>query len=262
MAPSDDFQLVFKAFLGLGVDEKTLITVLGKWEPEQRHSFRLGFPCFFIQDERNFERWDDYIVKYLRQEFLRFKNAVVLWTMHPWERDARLAKKAMKDGPESYLLVEIACTRTSEDLLGARRAYHSLFDHSIEEDAADYIKGSERKLLVALVSAYRYEGKKVNDDHVKSDVKALANAIKNADKKSPLEDDEVLRVITTRSKLHLKEVCEQYNKTFGKNLDEEFDSYMWLKETLQCLCAPHKYFTKVSCDQDHIRSIDIWLVHI
>ncbi|PON79907.1 Annexin repeat, partial [Trema orientale] len=65
--------------------------------------------------------------------------------MHPWERDAGLANKAMKDDLQLYLLVEIACTRTSEDLLGARRAYHSLFDHSIEEDAANYIKSSEHK---------------------------------------------------------------------------------------------------------------------
>ncbi|PON53289.1 Annexin repeat [Parasponia andersonii] len=68
-------------------------------------------------------------------------------TMHPWERDTRLVNKAVKDGSQSYLLVEIACTRSSEDLLGVRRAYHSLFDHSIEEDTADYIKGSERKVI-------------------------------------------------------------------------------------------------------------------
>ncbi|PON98810.1 Annexin [Trema orientale] len=218
----------------------------GKWEPEERYSFRKGSLDFFVQDERHFERWHEDTVKRLEQEFLRFKNAIVLWTMHPWERDARLAKKAIKRGPQSYsLVVEIACTRSSEELLGARRAYHSLFDHSIEEDAAHYIKGSERKLLVALVSAYRYEGKTVKDDHAKSDAEALANAIKNADNKSLLEDDEVLKVLTTRSKPHLKEVCEQYKKISDKNLDQDLDADLRLKETVQCLCAPHKYFTKV-----------------
>ncbi|PON60078.1 Annexin, partial [Parasponia andersonii] len=245
MAPSNEVQLVTKAFSGLGVDEKSLITILGKWEPEQRHSFRLGFSCFFVQDECHFGRWRDDVIKCLRQEFLRFKNAVVLWTMHPWERDARLANKAIKNCLQSHLLVEIACTRSSEDLLGTRRAYHSLFDRSIEEDAAEYIKGSERKLLVKLVSAYRYEGKKVNDDHAKFDAKALAIAIRNPNIKSLLEDDDVLRVLTTRSKPHLKKVCEHYNEIFGKNLDEEFNPHKRLKETLQCLCTPHKYFAKV-----------------
>jgi len=67
--------------------------------------------------------------------------------MHPWERDARLVKEALKKGPQSYgVIVEIACTRSSEELLGARKAYHSLFDLSIEEDVATHIHGSERKV--------------------------------------------------------------------------------------------------------------------
>lgn len=75
------------------------------------------------------------------------QNAVVLWSMHPWERDARLAKEALKKGPSSYnVLIEIACTRSSEELLGARKAYHSLFDHSIEEDVASHIHGIDRKV--------------------------------------------------------------------------------------------------------------------
>jgi hypothetical protein len=75
------------------------------------------------------------------------QNAVVLWTMHPWERDARLAKEALKKGPQSYgIIIESGCTRSAEELLGARRAYHSLFDHSMEEDVAQHINGCERKV--------------------------------------------------------------------------------------------------------------------
>lgn len=68
--------------------------------------------------------------------------------MHPWERDARFVYEALRLGPQSYgVIVEIACTRSSEQLLGARKAYHSLYDHSIEEDVATHITGSERKVL-------------------------------------------------------------------------------------------------------------------
>lgn len=67
--------------------------------------------------------------------------------MHSWERDARLVKEALKKGPQTYsVLVEIACTRSAEELLGARKAYHSLFDHSIEEDVAYHIDGPEGKV--------------------------------------------------------------------------------------------------------------------
>lgn len=78
---------------------------------------------------------------------------MVLSLLHPWERDARLIEKAMKKGPRHYsVIVEIACTRSSNELLGARKAYHSLFDHSIEEDLASHIKGSERKVSIPKIS--------------------------------------------------------------------------------------------------------------
>ncbi|KAL5570372.1 hypothetical protein UlMin_026947 [Ulmus minor] len=246
MALTDEIQTLTKAFTGLGVDERSLVTILGKWKPEERQSFRKGNPNFFKEDERHFERCHEDYVKRLEQEFMRFKKAIVLWTMHPWERDARMAKKAIKKGPEAYaVLVEIACSRSSEELLGARRAYHSLFEHSIEEDTSRYIKGSERKLLVALVSAYRYEGSKVEEDHAKSEAKALANAIKNSDKKKLLEDDEVVRILATRSKPHIQAVYKQYKQISDKNLDEDLEVALILKETVQCLCSPEKYYTKV-----------------
>ncbi|XP_059590126.1 annexin D4-like [Vitis vinifera] len=73
---------------------------------------------------------------------MRFKDAVVQWTMHPWERDARMARKALKRGSQAYgLLIELACTRSSDELLGARRAYQSLYSESIEEDVACQVEG-------------------------------------------------------------------------------------------------------------------------
>ncbi|KAF8398265.1 hypothetical protein HHK36_017192 [Tetracentron sinense] len=166
--------------------------------------------------------------------------------MHPWERDARMAKEALSKGAQSYdVLIEIACTRSSEELLGARRAYHSLFDHSIEEDIAYCINDSNRKLLVALVSSYRYEGSMVNEEIAKSEAKTLCIAIKNSDKKKAVEDDEVVRILTTRSKLHLKAIFKHYKEMCSKTLDEDVEDDLNLKETVQCLCSPQTYFSKV-----------------
>lgn len=168
--------------------------------------------------------------------------------MHPWERDARLVKEALKKGGktnEAYgVIVEIASTRSAEELLGARRAYHSLFDHSIEEDIASHIYGVERKLLVPLVSAYRYEGTKVKDDTAKSEAKKLAHVISHADNNPIIEDYEVIRILTTRSKSHLLAVYNHYKELTGKTLDEDIDDIR-LKEAVQCLCIPHTYFSEV-----------------
>ncbi|KAJ9190588.1 hypothetical protein P3X46_001773 [Hevea brasiliensis] len=247
MANPQELEALTKAFSGLGVDEKSLISILGKSHLEHRTTFRERSPHLFIEDERSFERWDDHSINLLRHEFMRFENAVVHCAMHPWQRDARLVYEALRLGPQSYgVIVEIACTRSSEELLGARKAYHSLYDHSIEEDVATHITGSERKLLVALVSAYRYEGPKVREDTAKSEAKIVANAIKNGDKKNPIEDDEVIRILTTRSKLHLKAIYKHYNEVSGKSIHEDLEAAdLILKETVECLCTPHTYFSKV-----------------
>ncbi|XP_074324098.1 annexin D4 [Apium graveolens] len=232
-----------KAFSGIGVDEKTLISVLGNSHPDDRKSYRKGIQ-FFTEDERSFERWQADHVAQLEREFLRFKNAMVFWAMHPWERDARLVKNALLKEPQLYsVVVEIACTRSSEELLGARKAYHSLYDHSIEEDVAVMVPGPERKLLGALVSAYRYEGSKVNEETAKSEAKIFCNAIKDASK-NPVEDEEVIRILTTRSKLHISTVFKHYKEICGNSIDEDLDTDLFLKETVQCLCTPETYFSK------------------
>ncbi|XP_054817188.1 annexin D4-like [Prosopis cineraria] len=255
MALPEEVEALTKAFSGHGIDEKSVVSILGKWEPENRKAFRKGTPHLFIEDERQFEKWDDRRVRLLKHEFMRFKNAVVLWAMHPWERDARLAKEALKKGPQAYgLLVEIACTRTSEELLGARKAYHSLFDRSLEEDIVSLVDGVERKLFVSLVSAYRYEGSKVKDETAKSEAQELSVAIKAGYEKPILEDEEVIRILATRSKPHLQAVNKHYKELYGKNLDEDLDD-LRLKETVQCLCSPLAYFIQVlnaalRCDAD------------
>ncbi|PSS24414.1 Annexin like [Actinidia chinensis var. chinensis] len=242
----DEVDVVGKSFLGLGVDEKSLISILGKWNKDEARTFRT-LTTFFIQDERNFEIWLVEHLEQLKREFLRFQGAIVLWTMHPWERDARLIKKALIDGPKSYnVLVEIGCTRKSDELMGARKAYHSLYECSIEEDVASIVIDVERKLFVALVSSYRYEGPKVHEDTAKSEAKTLYNAVINAGKKHPLEDEDVVRILSTRSKLHLKSVFKYYKEfSNGKGMEEEVEVYLSLKHTVECLSTPHTYFIKV-----------------
>ncbi|KAK4339527.1 hypothetical protein RND71_040989 [Anisodus tanguticus] len=245
MGEANAYAALTKAFSGLGVDENLFISTLGKWNRHQRQIYRVSTPGFFSEDERQFQRWDDQHILQLRQEFLRLKDAVVLYTMHPWERDARLFKEALLlKVPKHDVLIETACTRSSEDLLGARKAYHSLFEHSIEEDIAHHIKTHERKLLVALVSSYRYEGPRVNEDLAKSEAKVFVNALKDA-KKNLIEDEEIVRILSTRSKLHLKAIYSHYKELTGNFLDEDLDGDLILKQVVQCLCSPQTYFSKI-----------------
>ncbi|KAF9596871.1 hypothetical protein IFM89_013919 [Coptis chinensis] len=198
MALVEDVEALSRAFSGIGIDEKSIISIVGKWHPEHTDSFR--------------------------------KGSVLLWTMHPWERDARMIKESLIKGPQSYgVIIEIACTRSSEQLLGARKAYHSLFDRSIEEDVAQRISDINRNFFVALVSPYRYEGTRVNEETAKSEAKVIASAIKNSGD-GLVKNAEVLRILATRSKLYLKELSQ------GEWI---------LRNAIGCLCSPPTYFSKI-----------------
>ncbi|KAF5196931.1 Annexin d4 [Thalictrum thalictroides] len=247
MSLIEECETLTKAFSGIGVDEKSIVSIVGKWQPEQTNSFRKGSD-FFAEDGHYhaFHKWDNDYVKLLELEFSRLREAVLLWTMHPWERDARLIKESLVKGPKWYaVIIEIACTRSSEELLGARKAYHSLFDRSIEEDVAHRVTDTNRNLLVALVSSYRYEGPKVNEETAKADAKILANAIKSSG--NELEKNaEVLRILTTRSKPCLKAIFKHYKELYGKNIDEDLNQDdLILRDTIICLGSPHIYFSKV-----------------
>ncbi|XP_051214378.1 annexin D4 [Lolium perenne] len=246
---ADEHQELTKAFSGLGglgVEENALVSALGRWrkQPEKRSQFRQGFPGFFTPSAAGgsnvtIERCSDEYVKHLKTEFSRFKNLMVLWAMHPWERDARWAHRALhKKHHPAAVIVELACTRTADELLGARRAYHALYHRSLEEDVAYRLKDKETSLLVGLVAAYRYEGPRVSEDLAKEEATALA-AAGGAKPQSEL----VVRVLATRSKPQLRATFRMYEKISGKPLEEEFGGEApCMREAVRCLDSPAKYF--------------------
>lgn len=76
----------------------------------------------------------------------------------------------------------------------------------------------QQQLLVGLVSSYRYEGPKVVNEHTaRFEAETICCAIKNAEKKNPIEDEEVVRILTTRSKPHIKAILKHYKEINGRD---------------------------------------------
>lgn len=252
----DEVQQLTRAFSGLGglgVDEPTMVSALARWrkQPEKRSGFRRGFPGLF-RSHGELDLCEDEYMLHLAAEFARFKNLMVLWAMHPWERDARLAHHVLHQHHPPAIVVEVACTRSADELLGARRAYQALFHHSLEEDVAYRARDKPYcNLLVGLVSAYRYEGPRVNEEAAKAEARALGAAVKSAAAAGKLvENEEVVRILTTRSKLHLVETFKHYKELHGRHVEEDLshggkEDTLLLLETVLCLAAPAKYFSQV-----------------
>jgi annexin A7/11 len=158
-----------------------------------------------------------------------------------------LANEATKRFTASNLVImEIACTRSSYDLLKARQAYHACYKKSLEEDVAHHTSGDFRKLLFPLVSAFRYEGDEVNMTLAKSEAKILHEKI--CDK--AYADEELIRILSTRSKAQLSATFNQYNNHFGNAITKDLkadpkDEYLtFLRATIKCLTCPERYYEK------------------
>ncbi|KAG2627923.1 hypothetical protein PVAP13_3KG265641 [Panicum virgatum] len=273
---SDEVQQLTRAFSGLGglgVDEPAMVSALARWrgQPEKRSGFRRGFPGFF-RSHGEMDRCEEEYMLHLAAEFARFKNLMVLWAMHPWERDARLAHHVLHQGHPAAVAVEVACTRSADELLGARRAYQALYHHSLEEDVAYRARDKPYcNLLVGLVSAYRYEGPRVNEEVARAEAKALGAAVRSAGGGKPLavENDEVVRILSTRSKPHLVETLRHYKEIHGRGLEEDLGGHgreeettALLLEAVLCLAAPAKYFSQVRQRTTMIRGRRIILMNM
>lgn len=236
--PAEDCDQLRKAFQGWGTNESLIISILAHRNSEQRKLIRQTYGETYGED----------LLKVLERELSSdFERALVLWVLEPSERDAFLANEATKMlTSNNLILVEIACTRSSHELFLVRKAYHARFKRSLEEDVAYHTAGDFRKLLVPLVSSFRYEGDEVNMTLAKSEAKVLHDNILE----KAYSHEEIIRILTTRSKAQLSATFNQYNNVFGNAINKDLktdpnDEYLkLLRSSIKCLTYPERYFEK------------------
>uniref|UniRef100_A0A7N0TSH2 Annexin n=1 Tax=Kalanchoe fedtschenkoi TaxID=63787 RepID=A0A7N0TSH2_KALFE len=237
-SPAEDAEQLHKAFAGWGTNEDLIISILAHRTAAQRKAIRQAYQEIYGED----------LLKDLNAELSsNFQRIVFLWTLEPAERDAYLANEATKLlTSNNWIIMEIACTRSSHDLFAVRQAYHARYKKSLEEDVAHKTSGDIRKLLLPLVTAFRYEGEEVNMMLAKSEAKKLREKI--TDKEHA--DDDLIRILTTRSKAQLSATLNHYNNEFGNPINKDLKSdpnneYLkLLRGAIKCLTAPEKYFEK------------------
>ncbi|KAJ8471783.1 hypothetical protein OPV22_026126 [Ensete ventricosum] len=237
--PAEDCDQLRKAFQGWGTNERMIISILAHRTAAQRRAIRATYA----------ETYGEELLKSLEDEISGdFERAVLLWTLDPADRDAQLANEALRRwNPSNRVLIEIACTRNSSELFDVRRAYHLRYKRSLEEDVAKHTTGDFRKLLVPLVSSYRYEGIEVSGKLAKSEAKMLHEKITE----KAYSHDELIRIITTRSKAQLIATLSHYKDEYGKPINKDLkpdrnnEFLAALRAIIRCTCCPERYLEKV-----------------
>ncbi|KAM1068338.1 hypothetical protein ACFX2A_000316 [Malus domestica] len=238
-SPVEDVEQLRKAFAGWGTNEGLIISILTHRNAAQRKLIQQTYAETYGED----------LLKSLDKELSSdFERAVVLWTLAPAERDAFLANESTKLLTKNYwILLEIATTRSSHDLYQVKLAYHARYKKSLEEDVAYHTSGDVRKLLVPLLSTFRYEGDDINVPLSKKEAKILHEKISD----KAYNDEELIRILTTRSKAQLNATLNQYNNEFGNAINKDLkadkdDEFLkLLRQTIKSLTFPEKYFEKV-----------------
>ncbi|XP_071721365.1 annexin-like protein RJ4 [Rutidosis leptorrhynchoides] len=239
VSPSVDAELLKKACHGWGTDEKAVISILGHRNASQRKLIREAYQEIYQED----------LVKRLEHELSgNFERAVYRWNLDPADRDAVLAKVALqKENRDHRVIIELSFTLSPDELFAVKRAYQCRYKLSLEEEIASHTYGDLRKLLVALVSIHRYQGDEVNLKLAKSESDILRKAIEAKE----FNHEEIIRIITTRSKPQLMATLNHYKDEHGCNMtkhlkDDPTNEYTeTLRTTLRCMSDPIKYFEKV-----------------
>ncbi|XP_019192604.1 PREDICTED: annexin D3-like [Ipomoea nil] len=241
-SPTQDCETLMKAFKGLGTEEKEIVRVLGHRNASQRKQIREAYQQLYnksLIDDLSSELSGD------------FMEAVILWTYDPPERDARLVNKALKSTKEGIeglqVIVEIACASSPEHLAAVKRAYCSLFDCSIEEDITESISLPLKKVLVGLVSSYRYDKEVVDIPTANLDAAKLHEAIQT----QQLDNDDVVFILCARNVFQLRASFLCYEQNYQYSIDHHIKSCgegpleSILKLAIWCIDSPAKHFAEV-----------------
>ncbi|KAE8694078.1 Annexin D1 [Hibiscus syriacus] len=207
--------------LGWGTNEQLIIDIIAHRNAAQRNSIGKAYHEAYGED----------LLECLGKELTRdFEQIVLLFTTDPAERDAYLAKEATKNSSSShFVLMVIACARSSNALLDVKKAYHARYKKSLEEDVAHNTSGDYRKDLKADPS----------DEFLKllrSVIKCLTTSEKYFEKilrqaldKSGTDEWALTRVVATRAEVDMVRIKEAYQRRNSVPLDKAINCwrYFW-----------------------------------
>ncbi|KAH7654935.1 Annexin protein [Dioscorea alata] len=237
-SPVEDAEQLRKAFQGWGTDDKTVIAILAHRNSTQRKHIQEAYE----------ELYKESLTKRLESELNGdYEKAVYRWMFNPIEREAVLANIALKKSVDSPVIIEIACINSPADLLVVKQAYQALYKHSLEEDLAARTSGDLRKLLTGLVGTYRYNGDEIDVKLAQSEALILHEAIK----RKTYNHEDIIRILTTRSKAQLNATFNRYKdehamtitKALSADSANEFVSALYV--TIKCIVSPLKYYEKL-----------------
>lgn len=198
--PARDAARIDTAIKTKGVDEQTIIDILTKRSSEQRKEIALEYERYAKKD----------LAVALKGALSGSLEALMLGLLKGTaEYDATELKASMKGlGTDEETLIEIVCSRSTEEMLTIKKVYRDMFKKELEKDVAGDTSGNFAKLLLALVQTKRDEPSNVVDyEKIDEDARALYEA---GVKRKGTDVITWINIMSQRSVPHLQKVFERY----------------------------------------------------
>lgn len=198
--PAKDAARIDTAIKTKGVDEQTIIDILTRRSYEQRRDIAFQYERIAKKD----------LVTALKGALSGSLEAVMLGLLKSTAQyDASELKASMKGlGTDEESLIEIVCSRSSEELTEIKKVYKEMFKKDLDKDVAGDTSGNFAKLLLALVQTKRDEPSNVIDyEKIDQDARALYEA---GVKRKGTDLVTWISIMSERSVPHLQKVFNRY----------------------------------------------------
>ncbi|XP_056134097.1 annexin A2-A-like [Lampris incognitus] len=198
--PAKDAARIETAIKTKGVDEQTIIDILTRRTYDQRREIAFEYEKIVKKD----------MITALKGSLSGSLETVILGLMKSTTQyDASELKVSMKGlGTDEESLIEIVCSRTSDELAEIKMIYKDMFKKELEKDVAGDTSGNFAKLLLALVQTKRDEPSNVVDyEKIDHDARALYEA---GVKKKGTDVATWISIMSERSVPHLQRVFDRY----------------------------------------------------
>ncbi|EOY21505.1 Annexin 5 isoform 3 [Theobroma cacao] len=203
-SPRDDAIQLYRAFKGLGCDTAAVVNILAHRDAMQRSLIQQEYRTMYSDD----------LSKRLASELsgkleVPIFTAVLLWMHDPAGRDAIVIRQALlADVTNLNGATEVICSRTPSQIQLIKQNYHSKFGVFLEQDIEGHTSGDHKKLLLAYVSTFRYEGLEVDREMALKDAKDLYKA---GEKKLGTDEKTFIRIFSERSRAQLGAISPAYH---------------------------------------------------
>ncbi|RNA07254.1 annexin A13 [Brachionus plicatilis] len=201
------------ALKGFGTDENRIIKEISSITNDQRQIVKEKYLLMYgktLEEDLKSELkgdFEDMIIALLRPRF---------------EYEAECLRDAIKGfGTRENVIIELLCTKESEEIEKLKQTYNELFERNLEEDLENEEGGSLGRLLRSIATGLRPSHSDVDLSLAQEEAQKLYDA---GEGKSGTDESEFVRILASRSFSQLKATFDEYTNICGKDIEESVKS--------------------------------------